>query len=92
MCEKVLTWHRMNRLAKDSSPQNAKAGDSALTWLLRLSRVSRSLWVDPMVSDRSTALRVEALHWKLEEAWEQTHNDLSDAEADVLCEKFFPAK
>lgn len=92
MCEKVLTWHCLNRLAKEPAPQDARGGDSALAWLLRLSRLSRSLWVDPMVSDRSIALRIEALHWKLEEAWEQTHNDLSETEADVLCEKFFPAK
>jgi hypothetical protein len=90
ICEKVLVWHRLNCVLNDATPHDAKSGEAALTWLLRLSRIMRSTWADPRVSNRAIAEQIESLHWKLEEAWEQTHNDLTEPEAMALSEQYFP--
>ena len=91
VCKKFLDWHRANRLLQDAPPEVCRESDRAHAWLLRSARMMQGQMLDPDFPHRELARRVETALWQLEEAWAQTHNPLTDAEADTLIARLFPA-
>jgi len=91
VCGKFLDWHRANRLLQDAPPEVCRESDRAHAWLLRSARMMQGQMLDPDFPHRELARRVETALWQLEEAWAQTHNPLTDAEADTLIARLFPA-
>ena len=90
VCGTFLDWHRANRLLQDAPPEVCRESDRAHAWLLRFTRMMQSQMLDPDFPHREFARRVGTALWQLEEAWAQTHNPLTDAEADTLIARLFP--
>lgn len=90
-CSEFLNWHRQNRLLRDAPSNVVQESDRAHAWLLRSARMIHGQMLDPDFPNRELARRVEAALWQLEEAWAQTHDPMTEAEADALLPRFFPA-
>jgi hypothetical protein len=91
VCGQFLAWHKSNRLLQDAPPENCHESDRAHAWLLRSIRMIQGQMLDPDFPHLDLARRVETVLWQLEEAWAQTHNPMTEGEADILITKFFPA-
>jgi len=89
-CREFVAWHRQNRLLGDPPPTACAEADRAQAWLLRTAHTMRGQMLDPDFPQPAMARRVEGALWQLKEAWSQTHNPLSETEADTLLAHHFP--
>ena len=89
-CREFVAWHRQNRLQGDPPPTVCAEADRAHAWLLRTAHTMRGQMLDPDFPQPAMARRVEGALWQLQEAWGQTHNPLSETEADTLLAHHFP--
>ena len=90
LCHRFMRWHRENILAREPSAEDSKANEQVLPWLIRSTRMIHAQMLDPDWPHQDLAKRVDITLWQLEEVWSQTHNPMSEAEADALIAKFFP--
>jgi len=90
-CGRFLDWHRTHRLHQAVPPDVAREGDRAHAWLLRSARMLAGQMLDPDFPHHHLAHLVQTTLWQLEEAWAQTHNPMTELEAEMLIARHFPA-
>jgi hypothetical protein len=90
-CRAFLDWHREHLLRRQPTPEVLKVHDQLHPWMIRATRLMHCQLLDPAFAHPDLARQVEATLWQLEEAWAQTHNPMSDAEADALLASVFSA-
>ncbi len=89
-CRDFLKWHRANLLTREPSAETIKLNDRVHPWMIRATRLMHCQMLDPEFAHPDLAREVEATLWQLEEAWAQTHNPMSEAEANKLIAAVFP--
>ena len=90
-CRAFLDWHREHLIRRDPALDVLKANDRIHPWMIRATRLMHCQLLDPAFAHPDLAREVEATLWQLEEAWAQTHNPMSEADADALLASVFPA-
>jgi hypothetical protein len=87
---RFLVWYRANLVAVAPTAEAAAANDRVLPWLIRTARLLHGQLLDPHWPHPELARRLEITLWQLEEAWAQTHNPMTETEADALLGQTFP--
>lgn len=89
-CRSFLGWHRELLIRRTQTPDVLEGSDRLHPWMIRATRLMHCQLLDPEFAHPDLARGVEATLWQLEEAWAQTHNPMSDNEADTLIASVFP--
>lgn len=90
-CREFLDWHREQLIRRVPTSEVLEVSDRLHPWMIRATRLMHCQMLDPEFAHPDLAREVETTLWQLEEAWAQTHNPLSEAEADKLIASAFPA-
>ncbi len=89
-CREYLDWHRVHLLAQEASPEVLQASEQLHPWMIRTTRLMLCQMLDPGFPHPVLAQQVEGTLWQLQEAWEQTHNPMTESEAAALLGQIFP--
>jgi hypothetical protein len=89
-CKAFLEWEREHLLKREPTPDEQGRHRTALTWLLRTTRLLYTLARDPDFPDKSVL--PELAHWlfQLEESWEAVYNPMPENEFSRLVAEHFP--
>ena len=92
MCHQFMAWHRKHILESEPTEQDHINEERILPWLIRGARTLHAQMLDPNWPHPELAGDVEISLWQLEQAWVQTHNPMSEAQADLILAEVFQKK
>lgn len=90
VCDQFMAWQRANLLRTEPTPETLEQHRSALTFLLRYTRLMHCEAADPEFHDRSIVGGLAIRLRKLEDSWDMFHNPMPNAEAQTILRECFP--
>jgi len=91
VCDQFMAWQRANLLLTEPSPETLAQHRSALSFLLRFTRLMHCEASDPEFYDKTLAHDFEWRLRKLEDSWTMFHDhSMTTAQANAILQQVFP--
>ena len=91
ICDGFAAWHHDHFCCHEPTPDEVRAKDRQLSFLIRATALLHSQIVDPNFQESELSDELEATLRQLRLIWDMDHNPMSDTEADKLIAELFPA-
>jgi hypothetical protein len=89
-CDQFLRWERESILKSEPSSTDLARHRLTLKWLMRFTRVLKSMAMDPEFPHPSALEVLDMKLWQLEQSWKTLYDPLPLVEADRILAEVFP--